>query len=71
MNFNEQNRGNFAFMLHFRQRILKMHDINQKDAHISVEHWSLGFRHNTDDIPDISVPLSQIKIIVMKSKKEI
>ena len=49
--------------------VLKKDGINFKDGHICCEYLSKGYRNSTDDIPDITIPASQVPIIEIKYKE--
>ena len=40
---------------------LKTSGINWKDGHICAEHWKSGLRKDTNDLPNVAVPSSQIE----------
>ena len=42
--------------------------INWEKGHISAEHWTKGYRENTEDLPDIIALSSQI--LKMEKKRE-
>ena len=46
--------------------MFKTSDMNWKQGHICCEHWSKGARKDPSDLPDIIVPLSQLKKLEKK-----
>ena len=51
------------------KNILKTDGMNWMNGHICCEHWSSGVRTNANDIPDVTVPPTQLSIIVSKYEK--
>ena len=43
--------------------ILKTEGINWKSGHICCEHWSEGMKEDNNDLPNLTVPSTQIPII--------
>lgn len=48
------------------KKILKTDGINWRNGHICCEHWSSGNRKDVTDLPDITVPATQLHIISTK-----
>ena len=45
------------------KKILKTEGINWKSGHICCEHWSEGMEKDNNDLPNLTVPSTQIPII--------
>ena len=50
------------------QRILMTTGINWEKEHICAEHWTKEYRGNIEDLPDVTVPSSQILKMEKKRK---
>ena len=48
--------------------ILKTTGINFKKGYICCQHWSKGYRSSTADLPDVSVPSSQLERLQNEKK---
>ena len=45
------------------KKILKTEGINWKSGHICCEHWSEGIKKDNNDLPNLTVPSTQLPII--------
>ena len=51
------------------KKILKTEGINWKSGHICCEHWSERMKKDNNDLPNLTVPSTQIPIIEKYIKK--
>ena len=50
-------------------KILKTEGINWKSGHICCEHWSGGMENDNNDLPNSTVPSTQLPVIEKYIKK--
>ena len=51
------------------KKILKTEGINWKSGHLCCEHWSEVMKKDNNDLPNLTVPSTQIPIIEKNIKK--